>query len=222
VDEKTLSAAWQQLEALLREANKLFLNRADGGRAAAFHQLSAINRFISAVSGDDRLLQMPLFALNLALYYLEVGVVEPMLAPKGNKSRRGRRPEQLLLKLRSAVAMSQLYAIGYGRKEAARRIANELTNLGCQASSDAVADWRDHFKGLPASDQNGRLYRSMLANENKFIGRSENAPRMEEDARPTIARQIMEAFRKYVLFARLTANPNLSKILPRLPKSVQT
>ena len=51
VDEKTLSAAWQQLEALLREANKLFLNRADGGRAAAFHQLSAINRFISAVSG---------------------------------------------------------------------------------------------------------------------------------------------------------------------------
>ena len=124
VDEKTLSAAWQQLEALLREANKLFLNRADGGRAAAFHQLSAINRFISAVSGDDRLLQMPLFALNLALYYLEVGVVEPMLAPKGNKSRRGRRPEQLLLKLRSAVAMSQLYAIGYGRKEAARRIAS--------------------------------------------------------------------------------------------------
>jgi hypothetical protein len=130
VNETALSAAWQQLEVSLREANKLFLNRADGGRAAAFYQLSAINRFISAVSDNDRLLQMPLFALNVALYYLELGVVEPMLAPKGNKSRRGRRPEQGVLKVRSAVAMSQLYGIGYRRKEAARRIANELTNLG--------------------------------------------------------------------------------------------
>src|SRR5580700_10464129 len=140
IDGTTLTIAWQQLEASLRRANKLFLDRADGGRAAALDQLSATNRFISTVSGNDRLLQMPLFALNVAVYYLELGVVEPMLAPRANKSRRGRRPEQGVLKIRSAVAMSQLYEIGYGRKEAARRIANELTNLGWKTSANAVAD----------------------------------------------------------------------------------
>jgi hypothetical protein len=222
VDEAALRVAWQQLEPSLRQANKLFLNRADGGREAAFQQLSAINRFISTVSGDDRLLQIPLFALNVALYYLELGVVEPMLVPKGNKSRRGRRPEQGILKIRSAVAMSQLYGIGYRRKEAARLIANELTNLGWETSVDAVADWRDHFKGLPAGDQNGQVYQSMLASENEFIGRNADAPRVEEDARPKIARQIIETFRKFVLLARLTANPNLSKVLPRLSKTSQT
>ena len=71
----TLTIAWQQLEASLRRANKLFLDRADGGRAAALDQLSATNRFISTVSGNDRLLQMPLFALNVAVYYLELVVV---------------------------------------------------------------------------------------------------------------------------------------------------
>jgi hypothetical protein len=221
VDETALTAAWQQLETSLRQANKLFLNRADGGREAAFHQLSAINRFISTVSGNDRLLQIPLFALNVALYYLEFGVVEPMLAPKGNKSRRGRRPEQGVLKIRSAVAMSQLYGIGYDRKEAARRIARELTNLGWKTSASAVADWRDHFKGVPASDQSGQVYQSMLASENEFIGRNANAPRVEDDARPKIARQIVETFRKFLLLARLTANPNLSKVLPRPSKSPQ-
>lgn len=222
VNETALSAAWQQLEVSLREANKLFLNRADGGRAAAFYQLSAINRFISAVSDNDRLLQMPLFALNVALYYLELGVVEPMLAPKGNKSRRGRRPEQGVLKVRSAVAMSQLYGIGYRRKEAARRIANELTNLGCQTSADAVADWRDHFKSLPASDPNGELYRSMLANESYFIGRNADAPRVEEDARPKLAREIIDTFRKFVLLARLTASPNLRRVSLQMSKPART
>jgi hypothetical protein len=222
VDEKALSAAWQQLEVSLREANRLFLNRADGGRAAAFHQLSAINRFISAVSYNNRLLQMPLLALNLAMYYLDHGVVEPMLAPLGKKSRRGRRPEQEVLKIRSAVAMSQLYDIGYDRKEAARRIANELTNLGCKTTAGAVADWRDRFKSLSASDERGQVYRSMMANENEFIGRTADAPRVEGDARPKLARQIIETFRKYVLFARLTANPNLSKVLPQLSKPERT
>jgi hypothetical protein len=118
--------------------------------------------------------------------------------------------------------MSQLYGIGYRRKEAARLIANELTNLGWETSVDAVADWRDHFKGLPAGDQNGQVYQSMLASENEFIGRNADAPRVEEDARPKIARQIIETFRKFVLLARLTANPNLSKVLPRLSKTSQT
>lgn len=221
VNETALSAAWQELEASLREANKLFLNRADGGRAAAFYQLSAVNRFISSVADNDRLLQIPLFALNVALHYLGLGVVEPMLAPAG-KSRRGRRPEQGVLKVRSAVAMSQLYGIGYRRKEAARRIANELTKLGCQTSADAVADWRDHFKGLPASDPNGELYRSMLANESHFIARSTDVPGVEEDARPKLEREIMDTFRKFVLLARLTSNPNLSRVSLKLSKRART
>jgi hypothetical protein len=125
IEERKLSAAWEELEAALREAAKLYLNQNDGGRAAAIHQLIAINRFISAVSSGKGLLYMPLLALSLALYYLNLGVVEPMLTPPRSKSRRGRRPEQDALKLRSAVAMSQLYDIGFSRKEAARRIASE-------------------------------------------------------------------------------------------------
>lgn len=221
IDDRALSAAWQELEGSLRSANKLYLGRADGGRAAAFHQLTAINQFISTVTTNDRMTQMPLFALNVALYYLDLGVVEPMLAPKG-KSRRGRRPEEGVLKIRSAVAMSQLYEIGHRRKEAARRIANELTTLGCQTSADAVADWRDHFKALPASDQNGRLYRSMLANENEFIERDKNAPRVKADPSPALGRKIIETFRKFVLLARLTTEPNLNKILSQLSKPART
>jgi hypothetical protein len=216
LNSQLLSAAWHELETSLRKANKLYLDQADGGRVAAFHQLSAVNRFISSVSDNDRLLQMPLFALNIALHYLNLGIVEPMLTPKGRSQRRGRRPEDGLLKIRSAVAMSQLFEIGSDRKAAASRIADELTTLGYRTSAGAVADWRDDFIGRPRSDPNGELYRSMLAGENEFIGRRSNAPKVDEYARPKMARAIIEPFRKFVLLARLTTEPNLSKVLPSL------
>jgi hypothetical protein len=216
-DLSAVYVAWQQLQISLREANKLYLDRNDGGREAAVHQLSAVNQFIATVTNNDRLLQMPLFALNVALYYLNFGIVEPMLAPKG-KSRRGRRPELGLLKIRSAVAMTQLYAIGYSRKEASRWIADELSKLGLQTSADAVADWRDNFRSHLSNEETTQLYRSMLVDENVFIGGEEDLKRAEADRRPTVARKIVETFRKYVLLARLTTNPNLSKVLPQLPK----
>jgi hypothetical protein len=223
VDKTGLSVAWQQLEGSLREANKLYLNRADGGRAAAFRQLTAVNQFISALAPGHSLLQIPLLALNLALHYLDHGVVEPMLAPTGKKFRRGRRPEQTVLKVRSAVAMSQLYGIGCSRKEAARQIANELTNLGCRTTAKAVADWRDHFKGLPAIDQRWQVYRSMLANENAFIDRDAKMVRVEDEVlRAKLTRKIIETFRKFVLLARLTADPNLSKMYPQLSKPARS
>jgi hypothetical protein len=114
--------------------------------------------------------------------------------------------------------MTQLYAIGYSRKEAARRIAHELSSLGLQTSADAVADWRDNFRSHLSNDEMAQLYRSMLVNENVFIGGGGNLKRAEENVRPTLARKIIETFRKYVLLARLTTNPNLSKVLPQLPK----
>jgi hypothetical protein len=112
IDGKHLAAAWEQLEQALTAANKHFLQYNDGGRTAAFKQLTAVNQFVSSVSTQS-LLQIPLVALTLALHYLDHGVVEPMLRPRANKARRGRRPEHELLKVRSAVAMSQLYQIGY-------------------------------------------------------------------------------------------------------------
>jgi hypothetical protein len=216
-----LSAAWHELEASLRKANKLYLNQADGGRAAAFHQLSAVNRFISSISDNDRLLQMPLFALNIALYYLDLGVIEPMLTPKGRSQRRGRRPEEGLLKVRSAVAMSQLFEIGYDRQTAASQIADEPATLGYQTSAGAVADWRDGFIGRSRNNANGELYRSMFATENESIGRRSNAPKVDEYARPKLARAIIEPFRKYVLLARLTTQPNLSKVLASFRRPVR-
>lgn len=222
VDDKVLARAWRELETSLRQANKLYLNQNDGGRAAAIHQLIAVSRFISSASRRDRLLQMPLIALSLALYYLNLGVIEPMLAPPSRRSRRGRRPEQDALKLRSAVAMSQLYEIGYSRKDAGKRIATELEKLGFKTTAEAVEDWRDHFRRLPQEDAGGKLFRSMLASENKSIGRDTEQGRVEADQRPKFARLIIETFRKFVVLGRLTSNPNLGKVWPQLLKTFQT
>jgi hypothetical protein len=215
IEEKTLIVAWQRLEETLIEANKHYLMHADGGRAAAFRQLGGINQFISAIAPDRPLLQIPLLALYLALHYLDHGVVEPMLAP--NTSGRGRRPQQEAIKIRSAVAMSQLYAIGYSRKEAAKRVVNELANLGCEATPRAVSDWRDGFKSLPSGDESGEIYRTMLGNENVFIGGDTKlAPVDDGIMRTKLGQQILEALRKFVLLARLTSNPNLPKVLSKL------
>jgi hypothetical protein len=141
IDDKTLTDAWQQLEQRLIEANKHYLMHADGGRAAVFRQIGAINEFISRSAPGHPLLHIPLLALYLSLHYLDHGIVEPMLAP--NKSGRGRRPQQQVIRIRSAVAMSQLQGIGYERREAAKRVGRELDRLGFKATTRAVADWRD-------------------------------------------------------------------------------
>ena len=217
IEGKTLTVAWQRLEETLIEANKHYLMRADGGRAAAFRQLGGINQFISAIApiSSRPFLQIPLLALHIALHYLDHGVVEPMLAP--NTAGRGRRPVQTVIKIRSAVAMSQLYEIGYSRQEAARQVAKELTNLGCKTTPRAVADWRDGFKGLPAADEPGKIYRTMLANENDFISRDHRIDHVQdEQTRNKLRQKITETLRKFVLLARLTSNPNLSKVLPKL------
>jgi hypothetical protein len=136
IEGKTLIVAWQRLEETLVEANKHYYMHTDGGRAAAFRQLGGVNQFIKAIAPDRSLLQMPLLALHLALHYLDHGVVEPMLAP--NKRGRGRRPLGQVLKIRSAVAMSVLYELGYNRKDAARLVAKELANLGFKTTPGAL------------------------------------------------------------------------------------
>jgi hypothetical protein len=215
IEEKTLVVAWQRLEETLIAANKHYLMRADGGRAAAFQQLGGINQFISSIAPDRPLLQIPLLALHLALHYLDHGVVEPMLAP--NSSGRGRRPQQEVLKIRAAVAMSQLHEIGYERREAAKRVASELERLGCKATSRAVADWRDGFKSRPTSDESAKIYRTMLANENQFIDRaSETDPVHDEKLRTKLSRRILETLRSFVLLARLTSSRKLYKVIPKL------
>jgi hypothetical protein len=122
--DKTLAVAWQRLDKTLTEANKHYFMYADGGRAAVFQQIGGINEFISAVAPDRPLLQIPLLALRLALHYLDYGIVEPMLAP--NRSGRGRRPEHVLIRIRSAIAMTQLYDIGYAHRSRRWKHANEF------------------------------------------------------------------------------------------------
>lgn len=215
IEGKRLIEAWQRLEEVLMQANKDHLVRADGGRAAAFLQLGGITQFISSIAPDRPLLQIPLLALHLALHYLDHGIVEPMLAP--NTSGRGRRPQQLVIRIRSAVAMSLLQEIGYSRKEAAKRVANELAKLGCKATPRAVADWRDAFKGLPSADETGGIYRTMLTNENQFLGRgSERDPVHDEKLRSKLGRRIIETLRSFIVLARLTSTRKFYKIIPKL------
>jgi hypothetical protein len=213
IEGKTLIAAWQRLEETLIAANKHYLMYADGGRAAVLRQLSGIIEFITTAQ-SRKLLHIPLVSLFMALQYLDRGIVEPMVAP--NRSRRGRRPEQGAIKIRSAVAMSQLYDIGYSRKDAAKRVAGELTNLGFKATPGAVADWRDNFKSLPEKDEKGKVYRMMVVNENNFIGLDPKRGRvLDEKMRARLGRQILETLRKFVWLARLTSSPNLYKVRQR-------
>jgi hypothetical protein len=213
IDEKSLMVAWAELEQKLIEANKHYLMHADGGRAAVFRQVVAINEFISCVAPGRPLLHMPLLALHLALHYLDHGIVEPMLAP--NKSGRGRRPQQQAIRIRSAVAMSQLQDIGYERSEAAKRVAQELDGLGFKATPRAVADWRDRLKSGPTTDESAQTYRSMLDTETAFIGRMQNAGDIH-DQKPKLRDRILETLTKFVLLAHLTSSPNLFKVARKL------
>lgn len=214
VEAKTLIVAWQRLEETLIEANKYYLSKTDGGREAAFRQLGGVNQFISAIAPDRGLLQIPLLALYLALHYLDHGVVEPMLTP--NAAGRGRRPVQQLIRIRAAVAMSQLYGIGYSRQEAARRVAKELTNLGFRATPRAVADWRDGFADPTSTDESGHIYRTMLASENDFISGDLPIDHIRDDnSRDKLRQKIIETLLRFVLLARLTSNSNLAKVLPK-------
>ena len=213
--EATLFAAWQQLEKTLTDANKRYLMYADGGRAAAFQQLGGVNQFIKAVAPDQTLLQIPLLALHLALHYLDHGVVEPMLAP--NRSGRGRRPGPALIKVRSAIAMSQLYDVGYSRSDAARLVARELARLGHKATAGSVADWRDELANLPPGSKRAEEYKAILEVEVELTGRAPGRRPIEDGRiRAKEGRRILEVLRKFVVLSRLTANPNLSSFLPQL------
>jgi hypothetical protein len=218
-EETALIVAWQRLEKTLTEANKHYLMYGDGGRAAAFRQLGGINQFIKSVAPDRPLLQTPLLALYLALHYLDHGVVEPMLAP--NRSGRGRRPEHVLIKIRSAIAMSRLCEIGYSRSEAAKRVARELTALGHKATARAVADWRDELKSLSPSDPRVEAHRTILETEAKLTGWSPGIGRVDDTTkRSKLGRHILEVLRKFVLISRLTANPDLSNAKRKLKGAV--
>jgi hypothetical protein len=221
IDGKHLAAAWEQLEQALTAANKHFLQYNDGGRTAAFKQLTAVNQFVSSVSTQS-LLQIPLVALTLALHYLDHGVVEPMLRPRANKARRGRRPEHELLKVRSAVAMSQLYQIGYNRQRAAAQIAKELTKLGYKTTPRAIANWRDYFASLPLQHESAKVFHNMLASENKHLaikGRTKASETDPESSQSPIAHEVIDLLRKYVLLARLTSSPDINKLIPQLKKA---
>ena len=221
IDGKKLAAAWGQLEQALTAANKHFLQYDDGGRTAAFRQLTAVNQFISSVSTHS-LLQIPLVALNLALHYLDHGVLEPMLRPRANKARRGRRPEHELLKVRSAVAMSQLYQIGYSRHSAAAQIARELAKLGYKTTPRAIANWRDYFVNLPLQHESAKVFRGVLASENKHLGIKRRTKANETDpesSQSPLGQQVIELLCKYVLLARLTSSPDINKLVPQLKKT---
>jgi hypothetical protein len=215
LDTASLLNAWRQLEKMLIEANKHYLMHADGGRAAVYQQISAIIQFITTVAPRQKLLHMPLLALQLALHYLDCGMVEPMLSPR--TSGRGRRHQQLLIKIRSAVAMSLLCDIGYERKDAAKQVVVELTKLGLKTTPRALADWRDSFKKRPASDDAGETYRTMLNTENEFIGRRRGAI-PDEKARAGLRHKILGSFTNFVLLAHLTSHPDLSKVIRKLKK----
>jgi hypothetical protein len=212
-NEATLVAAWQQLEKTLTDANKHYLMYADGGRAAAFRQVGAVNQFIKSVAPNRPLLQAPLLALHLALHYLDHGVVEPMLAP--NRSGRGRRPERVLIKIRAAIAMSELYELGYDRPEAARLVARELTMLGQKTTPRAVADWRDELTNLPPSDPRAEAHRTILELGVNLRGPGRCSVQ-DGTLRTKLGRRSLDTLRNFILLSRLTTNPNLSNVLRKL------
>jgi hypothetical protein len=92
-----------------------------------------------------------------------------------------------------------------------------LRKLGCKATPRAVADWRDAFKGLPSADETGGIYRTMLTNENQFLGRgSERDPVHDEKLRSKLGRRIIETLRSFIVLARLTSTRKFYKIIPKL------
>jgi hypothetical protein len=221
IQHKTLVTAWRRLEKTLVEANKHYYMYNDGGRAAAFRQLGGVNQFIKAVAPSQTLLQIPLLALYLALHYLDYGVVEPMLAP--NRSGRGRPPGPALIKVRSAIAMSQLYDIGYNRGDAAKLVASELARLGHKATAGSVADWRDELASLPRGSKRAEEYKAILELDLELTGRAPGRrPIQDERIRAKVGRRILEVLRNFVFLSRLTANPNLSSFLPKLKSLIDS
>jgi hypothetical protein len=113
--------------------------------------------------------------------------------------------------------MSVLYELGYNRKEAARLVAKELANLGFKTTPGAVADWRDAFRGRPAADENGQIYRTMLASEGNFIGCDRGIKHVrEEKTRNKLCQKELETLKKFILLAHITSGPDLHKVRQKL------
>ncbi len=199
-DNETVLAAWQRLKHALTEAAKHYQMQDDGGRAAAFRQIGAIIEFIRTVDPDRPLDRIPLSVLHLALGFLDHGIQMPMLKPMRG---RGRRPDELMIKARSAVTMTRLMKpLGkLRRSDAGKKVAAVLRNLGYDATQGAVEDWRDKAISAPADDLLGQSYRAML-NETAL------------DTETGTEAQLL-ALRKWVVLCRPTSASNLAKMMQK-------
>jgi hypothetical protein len=126
------------------------------------------------------------------------------------------------MKIRSAIAMSQLYDIGYSRGEAAKLVAMELGRLGHKATAGAVADWRDELASLPPGSKRAEEYKAILDMDVASTGRARGRrPIQDGRIRTKVSRRILAVLRNFVVLSRLTTDPNLASFVPKLKQIAQ-
>lgn len=149
IDEEALN----RLHKNLRFAGKLFdKSAADRGRTSVILSLTAVSDFFRSIGGLDPLVQLPLHQLQYALNDLERGILPELLTPRKIDHRPPDSSSDAAFRALAAVAMDLLMLGKVSRKEAARRVARSLSNMGYAISptkpitAQRVEDWRDRIR----------------------------------------------------------------------------
>jgi hypothetical protein len=148
-----LAAAVAQMFDRLARAAEVRAQHPDMRRMAAIFAVNSVLNFIMCID-DHRALSLMVSLLDVweALVDLERNSVPPLFKLKTRQSGRLDSSDRHYTKGAAAAAMSLMMDAGFGRKEAARRVADELRRSGVKLSGrreidgGTVASWRDQAK----------------------------------------------------------------------------
>ena len=112
-----------------------------------------------------------------------------------------------------------LRRLGYGTEEMCthgfRGMASTRLNEMGRWNPDAIERQLAHQEANAV--RRAYTHNAEFANENDFISRDHRIDHVQdEQTRNKLRQKITETLRKFVLLARLTSNPNLSKVLPKV------
>jgi hypothetical protein len=129
-----LNAALSFLFAHLREARRLFDEKGDAGRLAAFTALGALVQFVLLFEKpNSETLHTPILRLQDALISLEKNSVLPIVTPTSRRGRGGSSQMHLALKGHVAGTIRRLVSVGVDQSDAQQKVAALLRRRGVRA-----------------------------------------------------------------------------------------
>jgi hypothetical protein len=205
--QRALMAAVAQMCDVLARISDVHARHPDMRRRAAIHAIRAIFAFVMRINGQQAIkLMAPLHDVSDALLELERGGVPPLFKVKRKRSRPADSSGREIIKGAAAAAMTFIMKAGLARKEAARRVADELHRGGVTLSGHrhlgwgTIASWRDQaMTAAPDGTRVARAYHIFM-NGGRYIGPMalQIGMKLPPDQRDRFIRAVLRQLRKVI------------------------